>query len=129
MCLDKQNSFNKWTKISSLEITSFDSKIMVKNGLKFFTLKFSEPLGPFLTFFYRNEVDVTQPIRLSFKNWLDALFIAQKYKKELKADSDEQSSETTNEDGSTPTSKSLPSELGLEFDFQRLLNTASERAR
>ena len=86
-------------------------------------------LGPFLTFFYRNEVDVTQPIRLSFKNWLDALFIAQKYKKELKADSDEQSSETTNEDGSTPTSKSLPSELGLEFDFQRLLNTASERAR
>ena len=83
----------------------------------------------FLTFFYRNEVDVTQPIRLSFKNWLDALFIAQKYKKELKADSDEQSSETTNEDGSTPTSKSLPSELGLEFDFQRLLNTASERAR
>ena len=74
-------------------------------------------------------MDVTQPIRLSFKNWLDALFIAQKYKKELKADSDEQSSETTNEDGNTPTSKSLPSELGLEFDFQRLLNTASERAR
>ena len=74
---------------------------------------------------------MTQPIRLSFTNWLDALFIAQKYKKELKADSDEQSSETTNEDGSTPTStlKSLPSELGLEFDFQRLLNTASERAR
>ena len=73
-------------------------------------------------------MDVTQPIRLSFKHWLDALFIAQKYKKELKADSAEQSSETTNEDG-TPTSKSIPSELGLEFDFQRLLNTASERAR
>ena len=72
-------------------------------------------------------MDVTQPIRLSFKHWLDALFIAQKYKKELKADGVEQSSET--EDGSTPTSKSLPSELGLEFDFQRLLNTASERAR
>ena len=76
----------------------------------------------------RNEVDVTQPIRLSFKHWLDALFIAQKYKKELKADSAEQSLETTNEDG-TLTSKSLPTELGLEFDFQRLLNTASERAR
>ena len=68
---------------------------------------------------------MTQPIRLSFKHWLDALFIAQKYKKELKADNSDQ----TGEDGSTPTSKSLPSELGLEFDFQRLLNTASERAR
>ena len=56
---------------------------------------------------------MTQPIRLSFKHWLDALFIAQKYKKELKADGVEQSSET--EDGSTPTSKSLPSELGLEL--------------
>ena len=72
---------------------------------------------------------MTQPIRLSFKHWLDALFIAQKYKKELKADNSEHSMEKTGEDGSTPTSKSLPSELGLEFDFQRLLNTASERAR
>ena len=61
-----------------------------------------------ITNFGRNEVDVTQPIRLSFKHWLDALFIAQKYKKELKADSAEQSSETTNEDG-TPTSKSIQS--------------------
>ena len=30
------NSFNKWTKISSLEITIFDLKVMVKCGLDFF---------------------------------------------------------------------------------------------
>mgnify|MGYP001164291211 CR=1 FL=1 len=35
------------------------------------------------------EVDLIQPIRLAFKNWLDTLFMAQKYQKELKADSDE----------------------------------------
>ena len=32
-----------------------------------------------------NEVDVSQPIRINFKSWLDALFIAQKYKKEIKS--------------------------------------------
>ena len=38
------NSFNKWTKISSLEITIFDLKMMVKSGVDFFILKFTEPL-------------------------------------------------------------------------------------
>jgi hypothetical protein len=35
-------SFNKWIKISSLEITIFDLRI--KSGLEFFVLKFTEPL-------------------------------------------------------------------------------------
>ena len=35
--------FYKWTKISSLEINIFDLKMMVKSGLEFFILKFSEP--------------------------------------------------------------------------------------
>ena len=39
-----QNSFNKWTKISSLEITIFDLKMKVKSGLEFFILKFTKPL-------------------------------------------------------------------------------------
>ena len=39
-----QNSFNKWTKISSLEIDIFDLKMMVKSGLEFFILKFTKPL-------------------------------------------------------------------------------------
>ena len=39
-----QNSFNKWTKISSLEIDIFDLKMMLKSGLEFFILKFTEPL-------------------------------------------------------------------------------------
>jgi hypothetical protein len=38
------NSFNKWTKISSLEIDIFDLKMMMKSGLEFFILKFTEPL-------------------------------------------------------------------------------------
>ena len=38
------NSFCKWTKISSLEIDIFDLKMMVKRGLEFVILKFSEPL-------------------------------------------------------------------------------------
>ena len=32
------NSFNKWTKISSLEIDIFDIKMMVKNDLEFLSL-------------------------------------------------------------------------------------------
>ena len=39
-----QNSFYKWTKISSLRINIFDLKMMVKSGLEFFVLKFTEPL-------------------------------------------------------------------------------------
>ena len=39
-----QNSFNKWTKIMSLEIDIIDLKMMVKSGLEFFILKFTEPL-------------------------------------------------------------------------------------
>ena len=38
------NSFNKWNKILSLEIALFDLKMMVKSGLGFFILKFTEPL-------------------------------------------------------------------------------------
>ena len=38
------NSFNKLTKYSSLEIDIFDLKMMVKSGLEFFILKFTEPL-------------------------------------------------------------------------------------
>ena len=41
-----QNSFYKWTKISSLEINIFHLKMMVKSGLEFFTLKFTKPLWP-----------------------------------------------------------------------------------
>ena len=43
-----QNSFNKWTKISSLEINIFDLKMMVKSGLEFFILKFYQPLQRYL---------------------------------------------------------------------------------
>ena len=43
-----QNFFNKWAKISSLEITIFDLKMMVKSGLEFFILKFTEPLQRYL---------------------------------------------------------------------------------
>ena len=42
------NSFNKWTKISSLEITIFDWKMMVKSGLDIFILKFTKPLQRYL---------------------------------------------------------------------------------
>ena len=38
--------FNKWTKISSLEIDIFDLKMMVKSGLEFFMLKFTKPFQP-----------------------------------------------------------------------------------
>ena len=38
-----KNSFNRWTKISSLENDIFDLKMMVKNGLELF-FKFTEPL-------------------------------------------------------------------------------------
>jgi hypothetical protein len=38
------NSFNKGTKISSLEIDIFDLKMMMKSGLEFFVLKLTEPL-------------------------------------------------------------------------------------
>ena len=38
-----QNSFNKWSKILSLEVTIFDLKMIVKSGLDFFIF-FSEPL-------------------------------------------------------------------------------------
>ena len=34
-----QNSFNKWIKISSLEITIFDLRMVVKSGLDFFYFK------------------------------------------------------------------------------------------
>ena len=47
----RQNSFYKWTKISSLEINIFDLKIMVKSGLEFFIFKFSEPLSAILSRF------------------------------------------------------------------------------
>ena len=43
-----KNSFNKWTKISSFEITIFDLKMMVKSGLEFFILKFTESLQRYL---------------------------------------------------------------------------------
>ena len=39
-----ENSFNKWTKISSLGIDIFDLKMMVKSGLEFFILKFTKLL-------------------------------------------------------------------------------------
>ena len=35
-------TFNKWTKISSLEIDIFDLKMMVKSGVELFILKFTE---------------------------------------------------------------------------------------
>ena len=37
-----KNSYYKLTKISSLEIDNFGLKMMVKSGLEFFTLKFTE---------------------------------------------------------------------------------------
>ena len=40
------NSFNKRTKVSSLEITIFDLKMMVNSGLEFFILKFTEVRAP-----------------------------------------------------------------------------------
>ena len=43
-CHISQDSFYKWTKISSLEIDIFGLKMMVKSGLEFFILKFTEPL-------------------------------------------------------------------------------------
>ena len=42
-----QNSFNKWTKISSLKIIIFELKMMVKSGLEFI-LKFTQPLQRYL---------------------------------------------------------------------------------
>ena len=51
-----QNSFNKWTKISSLEITIFDLKMMVKSGLEFFILKFTKPLQRYLLICQANSV-------------------------------------------------------------------------
>ena len=43
-----QDSFYKWTKISSLEIDIFGLKMMLKSGLEFFILKFTEPLQRYL---------------------------------------------------------------------------------
>ena len=43
-----QNSQNKWTKISDLETTIFESNMMVKSGLVFFILKFYQPLQSYL---------------------------------------------------------------------------------
>ena len=43
-----QNSFYKWTKISSHKTIIFDLKMMVKSGLELFILKFSEPLKRYL---------------------------------------------------------------------------------
>ena len=43
-----QNSQNKWTKILGLETKIFDLKMMEKNGLEFFILKFYQPLQRFL---------------------------------------------------------------------------------
>ena len=40
------NSFNKRTKVLSLQITIFDLKMMVNNGLEFFILKFTEVWAP-----------------------------------------------------------------------------------
>ena len=42
------HTVDKWTKISSLEINIFDLKIMVKNGLESFILKFNKPLQRYL---------------------------------------------------------------------------------
>ena len=39
-----QESLYKWTKILSLEIDIFGLKMMMKSGLEFFILKFTEPL-------------------------------------------------------------------------------------
>ena len=86
----------------------------------------------------RNEVDSTKPIVISFKHWLDAIFIALKYKKELKCDksrmtSGDSSSSSAPEESSA--SKSLPSELvasidveNVRMDIQRILHTATEGA-
>ena len=38
------NSFYKWTKLKSLEITIFGLKMMVKSGLEIFILKLNKPL-------------------------------------------------------------------------------------
>ena len=48
ICHTSWNSFNKWTEISSLEITIFDLKMMVESDLEFFILKFTEPLQRYL---------------------------------------------------------------------------------
>ena len=47
-CHTSQDSFYKWTKISSLEIDFFGLKMLVKSGLDFFILKFTEPLQRYL---------------------------------------------------------------------------------
>ncbi len=69
-----------------------------------------------------NEVDVTQPIRLSFQNWLDALLIAQKYKKELQKESVEAPAAV--EPSSSSTSNASTAEL--QSDIQRVLATATD---
>ena len=55
-----QNSFNKWTKISILEITIFDLKMMVKSGLEFFVLKFTEPFQRYTVNEYKAIIGILQ---------------------------------------------------------------------
>ena len=85
-----------------------------------------------------NEFDSTKPIVISFNHWLDAIFIALKYKKELKCDKSRMTSgdsSTSSAPEESSTSKSLPSELvasidveNVRMDIQRILHTATEGA-
>ena len=85
---------------------------------------------------FRNQVDLSQPVRLEFENWLEAITIALKYKTELKRD--QVKSRTTSESSDSGTSKLLSAgaELaGIEVEnvranFHRiLLNTVEGASR